>query len=326
MFRNIVAIGFICLSAGPIAAEKAPIDYTLDNSAIEKALIDYLNQRSAWGSSPAQSAPTGERVASRQALETYLARRDSWGTAPAATPAANRAALAVYLARRTNWGIGTKAAAGNPHAQALAAYLARRDSWGTKPTARSNAIASALGRLLKERASWGFSPSITSAEANSRQPTLTLAAYLERRALWNEAAGTRVAAFTMTRPARTNAPACTEALDQAASSGSITFAFGSAGLTNESSGRLSQVAATARDCTGFRIRIEGHTDAAGDAAMNQALSEERAAAVADYLQAAGIDAAVLQAIGFGESRPLVPNTTRANRAQNRRIELTVLTN
>lgn len=301
MFRNIATIGLICLSAGSFAAEKAPNPNKVENATIKKALVNLLNERSAWGSSPTQSTAASTAATNRLALENYLSVRDSWGGDPGAAPS-------------------------NSNARALSVYLARRDSWGSAPAAKSNTIATALSRFLSDRASWGTDPVISSAETNMPQSATALADYLERRASWNKAAATRVAAFTMTRPAPTDALACTGAIGQITGSGSINFAFGSAGLTNESSGRLEQVAATARDCAGFRIRIEGHTDAAGDAAMNQALSEARAAAVADYLQAAGIDSAALEAIGFGESQPLVPNTSRANRAQNRRIELTVLTN
>jgi OOP family OmpA-OmpF porin len=74
----------------------------------------------------------------------------------------------------------------------------------------------------------------------------------------------------------------------------------------------------------LRLRIDGHTDARGSDAYNQALSERRAQSVKDYLVAAGISADRLEVRGFGESRPIAPNDTPDNLQQNRRTELTVL--
>jgi len=67
--------------------------------------------------------------------------------------------------------------------------------------------------------------------------------------------------------------------------------------------------------------IEGHTDNVGSDAMNQALSERRAAAVAAALQARGIGVDRLEAMGLGESYPVATNDTSAGREQNRRVEV-----
>jgi OOP family OmpA-OmpF porin len=66
------------------------------------------------------------------------------------------------------------------------------------------------------------------------------------------------------------------------------------------------------------LRIEVHSDAMGAARYNQALSERRALAVARALVARGIDCKRLLPVGFGDTRPLAPNTTEAGRARNRR--------
>lgn len=67
------------------------------------------------------------------------------------------------------------------------------------------------------------------------------------------------------------------------------------------------------------LRIEGHTDSDGSPPANQTLSERRALAVARWLADAGIDCRRLLPVGFGETRPVVPNTTSDNKAQNRRV-------
>ena len=73
-----------------------------------------------------------------------------------------------------------------------------------------------------------------------------------------------------------------------------------------------------------RIRVDGHTDSDGAAAYNKGLSERRASAVKERLVAAGIDADRLEVKGFGESNPIVPNDSAANKRENRRVELTIL--
>jgi OmpA-OmpF porin, OOP family len=67
------------------------------------------------------------------------------------------------------------------------------------------------------------------------------------------------------------------------------------------------------------LRIEGHTDSDGQVATNQTLSEKRALAVARWLVGVGIKCDRLIAVGFGHTRPFVPNDTPDNKAQNRRI-------
>ena len=68
------------------------------------------------------------------------------------------------------------------------------------------------------------------------------------------------------------------------------------------------------------VVIEGHTDSVGTDAYNQGLSERRAQAVVTRLiNTHGIAASRLSAVGYGESRPVVPNTSAENRARNRRI-------
>ena len=71
---------------------------------------------------------------------------------------------------------------------------------------------------------------------------------------------------------------------------------------------------------GWRVAIEGHTDALGSSEYNHALSERRAQAVKRYLEAAGVAPQRLSTAAFGASRPVAPNDARGN-ALNRRVEL-----
>ncbi len=116
---------------------------------------------------------------------------------------------------------------------------------------------------------------------------------------------------------------CQQRLTAATKEGIILFKRASADLDRQSTRTLDQIAAIARNCPGIVIEVEGHTDSEGIPQRNQPLSERRAQAVVDYLARAGISAAALVAIGYGETRPLAPNDSPESMARNRRIEFTV---
>jgi outer membrane protein OmpA-like peptidoglycan-associated protein len=74
----------------------------------------------------------------------------------------------------------------------------------------------------------------------------------------------------------------------------------------------------------FKIEIQGHTDSIASEEYNQMLSEKRAESTKDYFVSHGIDAARISTRGFGELRPIAPNDTPEGRAENRRIEVKIL--
>jgi OmpA-OmpF porin, OOP family len=103
---------------------------------------------------------------------------------------------------------------------------------------------------------------------------------------------------------------------------SIQFDTGKATLKAESSAILDQVVALLKQDEALKLEVQGHTDNVGAAAANLKLSQDRAAAVKDYLVAkGGIGATRLTIAGFGDTKPVAPNTTDDGRAQNRRVEL-----
>jgi OOP family OmpA-OmpF porin len=73
----------------------------------------------------------------------------------------------------------------------------------------------------------------------------------------------------------------------------------------------------------YSIRIEGHTDNQGTADHNLELSGQRALTIKKWLVANGIDEKRLLAVGFGQTKPIAPNTTEEGKAQNRRSEFHV---
>ena len=70
----------------------------------------------------------------------------------------------------------------------------------------------------------------------------------------------------------------------------------------------------------LKFSVEGHTDADGDDASNQKLSEARAKAVVDKLTELGIAKDRLKSKGWGESKPITENSSSEGKAQNRRVE------
>lgn len=109
----------------------------------------------------------------------------------------------------------------------------------------------------------------------------------------------------------------------------VTFEYNTDALDATAEKRLDNVTAALKAADRINIRIEGHTDSRGGAEYNLRLSQDRADAVKAYLIDHGIDSDRLSTRGFGETRPVAPNTNPdgsdnpEGRAENRRVELHV---
>jgi outer membrane protein OmpA-like peptidoglycan-associated protein len=84
---------------------------------------------------------------------------------------------------------------------------------------------------------------------------------------------------------------------------------------------LQAIAAILKEYPSAKFSIEGHTDSDGKDAANQTLSENRSGAVKSYLIEQGIAASRLSSVGYGETKPIDVNTTKAGKANNRRVEV-----
>ncbi|MET0221891.1 MAG: OmpA family protein [Tardiphaga sp.] len=116
---------------------------------------------------------------------------------------------------------------------------------------------------------------------------------------------------------------CQQLFSDLLSKATIRFETGRADIERDSAGLLDRLIEIAFRCPSANIEIAGHTDAEGEEAANQALSEKRAQAVVGYLVQAGLPADRFTAVGYGSAQPLVSNETSDGRAQNRRIEFVV---
>jgi outer membrane protein OmpA-like peptidoglycan-associated protein len=104
----------------------------------------------------------------------------------------------------------------------------------------------------------------------------------------------------------------------------IAFASGAGSLSAAARSELRVLATVIAGYPGHIISIDGHTDAVGDAAANQRLSAERAAAVRAALIAEGVDPLWSAARAFGAARPIASNDSATGRAANRRVEIHIM--
>ena len=108
---------------------------------------------------------------------------------------------------------------------------------------------------------------------------------------------------------------------------SVLFDFDSAALLPAAGEELGLVAGLAAAYPDATLEIGGHTDAVGEDVYNQQLSEQRATAVRDALAVLGVAGDRMTATGYGETRPVAPDTTPAGaddpagRQRNRRVEI-----
>jgi outer membrane protein OmpA-like peptidoglycan-associated protein len=87
--------------------------------------------------------------------------------------------------------------------------------------------------------------------------------------------------------------------------------------------KLAKVSGIILGHPGLKIAVEGHTDSVGGDEYNMKLSDNRAAAVRDFLVEQGVPPAAVTSQGFGKTMPVADNATAAGRQQNRRVELVV---
>ena len=89
-------------------------------------------------------------------------------------------------------------------------------------------------------------------------------------------------------------------------------------------GRLDEIASVLKLASEGKFLVEGHTASVGKPQGEQVLSEQRAMRIAEELSKRGIKAECFICRGWGGTKPVAPNETEANRAQNRRVEITIL--
>jgi OOP family OmpA-OmpF porin len=104
----------------------------------------------------------------------------------------------------------------------------------------------------------------------------------------------------------------------------VNFDYDKSQIRKTDVGELQKALAFVKKYPGYKISVEGHTDSRGTDKYNQALSEKRAEAVKKYLLDNGATGGdKIQAVGFGESKPIADNKTEKGMFENRRVEILI---
>jgi outer membrane protein OmpA-like peptidoglycan-associated protein len=103
----------------------------------------------------------------------------------------------------------------------------------------------------------------------------------------------------------------------------VLFNTGSYVLQSGAREKLAKISGILLAHPGLTLEIDGYTDSVGSDEFNQALSEQRAGSVRDFLAQQGVPATSIAAKGFGMARPVASNDTLEGRQQNRRVEIVV---
>ncbi|MET0545510.1 MAG: OmpA family protein [Caulobacterales bacterium] len=119
------------------------------------------------------------------------------------------------------------------------------------------------------------------------------------------------------------ADACNAAFKEMMAGETVNFSTGATALADSAMPALDGAAAIAGKCKAYKIEIGGHTDRSGSRAINLRISDQRAAAVKDYIVGKGAPAAILTPKGYGESELLDKSTGAKAAARNRRISFAV---
>jgi len=106
----------------------------------------------------------------------------------------------------------------------------------------------------------------------------------------------------------------------------ILFNTGKSNLSPSSKDALTKFATSLRDNSQTDVTIYGHTDNTGSRAINEKLSQDRADAVATFVNNNGVDRNRLTTLGKAWDQPVADNSTPAGRAQNRRVEIYITAN
>jgi outer membrane protein OmpA-like peptidoglycan-associated protein len=106
---------------------------------------------------------------------------------------------------------------------------------------------------------------------------------------------------------------------------SVLFASGRSDMNNSlAAPYLDRIATLLKTKSDKRVLVEGHTDATGAVELNQRLSKERAAAVANALSERGVPRERIDQAGLAATRPVAPNDVESGRRLNRRSEVVLL--
>lgn len=247
----------------------------------------------------------------RQRAEAEAAAKTAAEAKQRAEADAARLAAEAESKQKAEADAAAKAAAGaKQKAEADAAAQKARLEAEAKRKAEADAARLAAEAESKRKAE----ADATAKAAAAAQPKAASEAKVTR-------AAPAIAAKTAGDGPRADTAPCLKTVRNVAALARLQFDWASASIRDETP--LIRVASSLKKCPPARVRVEGHSDSFGDINRNQALSEDRAKAVASFLVSSGVAAERVATKGYGETRPIALNDTESNRARNRRIEIVV---
>ncbi|WP_298556273.1 OmpA family protein [uncultured Algibacter sp.] len=104
----------------------------------------------------------------------------------------------------------------------------------------------------------------------------------------------------------------------------ILFNSGKSSVKKESNTVLNEIVGILKEYPSAKFSIEGHTDSIGSSVLNKNLSEARASSVMTFLIERGVASNRLTSKGYGESKPIATNSTKAGQSKNRRVEINLV--
>ncbi len=188
----------------------------------------------------------------------------------------------------------------------------------------NNKVANANLSILQRSTSAGFSPSVNGGSYSQDIPGLGWYVFNATAESCLNATDSVKVADENTIPAIKNIYMTQIEVGMTVRLKNIYFDFDRTTLKQESYVELNKVVDFLKQNSKVSIEIAGHTDSKGSDEYNLNLSQGRSQSVVDYLISQGIDSARLQAHGYGETKPIDTNDTEDGRANNRRVEFTIL--
>ena len=212
------------------------------------------------------------------------------------------------------------AAKAQADAQTQADYAARQNEQAQADTARARSdAAKAQADMAANQAALASEITAARADADQSRQAAQLAQQNEKQAVTDKAAMRAQLSEQLNKVLQTR----DSARGLIVSMSDVLFDTGKFSLKPGAREKLAKVAGILIAYPTLDIEVGGYTDNVGGDGMNQALSENRAGAVRDYLVAQGVASASVRAKGFGNASPVATNDNSAGRQENRRVELVV---
>jgi outer membrane protein OmpA-like peptidoglycan-associated protein len=307
--RILLVLMLAALASGALAAQKVDLDYQRLSQSLNKLASDpHLSQYAQAERSIARRAVENLHEASgkRRAYLLYIAERK-----------VDTAKAAAQLADARN-----KLSKLHSEHERILLTASRRDAAATRRALEherlQNQLAAEQAQRLQAQGQ-AYSQAAQKAQAEAAQANKLAQSQSHAAALARHQADLAASAVKLMREQMEHLRAHQGSKGLQMTLGGVAFAPGKATLRPDAKAHMDKLVNFAKSQPDKHIRIEGYTDASGNAAVNQSLSRKRAQAVRNALIANGVDGSRITAVGRGESNPIASNDTPAGRAKNRRV-------